>query len=97
MAAPSDRPKLGGVRVRRLGDFPSLAKGKADKTSVSFVLGEHLGADISGVLSSGDDQHRSLHHHGKAFTERCFSHTRKPSFLEIPTHETARSFFNCCS
>lgn len=31
-----------------------------------FLLGEHLGADLPGVLSSGDDQHRSVHHYGKA-------------------------------
>lgn len=32
-----------------------------------FILGEHLGTDIPGVLSLGDDKHSSLHHHGKTF------------------------------
>lgn len=30
-----------------------------------FFSGEHLGADVPGVFSPGDDQHGSLHHHGK--------------------------------
>lgn len=33
-----------------------------------LILGEHLGADIPGVFSSGDDQHSALHHYGKTFT-----------------------------
>lgn len=35
-----------------------------------FYLGEHLGADISGFLSSGDDQHSSFHYYSKKF---CYS------------------------
>lgn len=33
-----------------------------------FVSGEHLGADIPGVLSLGDDQHSSFHHYGTSLT-----------------------------
>lgn len=35
---------------------------------MSLILGEHLGANVPGVFSSGDDQHSSLHHYGKTFT-----------------------------
>lgn len=37
-----------------------------------LFLGKHLGADISGVVSSGDDQHSSLHYNSK-FPEICCS------------------------
>lgn len=33
----------------------------------SCISGEHLGADLPGVFSPGDDQHGSLHHYGKTF------------------------------
>lgn len=39
MAARSDSPKLGGVRVRWLSDFSFLVKGKADKASVRLFQG----------------------------------------------------------
>lgn len=39
-----------------------------------FILGEHLGTDIPGVFSLGDDKHSSLHHHGKGFTMTTLWH-----------------------
>lgn len=55
-----------------------------------FILGEHLGADLPGVLSAGDDQHCSVHHYGKALSSRSFSHTKLNSFKFWPSRMEAK-------